>query len=223
MSRMGFHIPPINSVDHLHLHVQGLPYKSIIRKASYPVVPGCDFHHKGFNKGFSWFVEVGQAIQILEQGGRVVVFPCWRQALTIIVFLLAPPELLLSSWLYPYIQSCFDWSNCHFCNKFPFSRRYARACIGAHNALARISSLCAAMERRHCPRYVDVSITRHKNDMHANMSRSTQHPLRCEGLTLCRFSSPPIIWRSKLGCIFISNTRSSCSCQQLHVRVRISI
>jgi sulfate adenylyltransferase (ADP) / adenylylsulfatase len=77
---MGFHIPPINSVDHLHLHVQGLPYKSIIRKASYPVVPGCDFHHKGFNKGFSWFVEVGQAIQILEQGGRV-----------------GPPELLLSS------------------------------------------------------------------------------------------------------------------------------
>jgi len=72
MRRMGFHIPPYNSLDHLHLHVQGLPYKSLARASKYPITHGwCRYH-----KGPSWFVEVGQAIRILENGSTIGVLPC---------------------------------------------------------------------------------------------------------------------------------------------------
>lgn len=70
--KLGFHIPPFNSVNHLHLHTQTLPYKSKLREAEYPVANGA----VGKEKGFSWFVEVGQAVRILEGGGRVGVWPC---------------------------------------------------------------------------------------------------------------------------------------------------
>ncbi|KAF9007407.1 HIT-like domain-containing protein [Cyathus striatus] len=72
MRVMGFHIPPFNSVYHLHLHVQAMPYTSSRRAAKYPVSIGYGTHQKGF----SWFVEVGQAIRILEQGHRIQVLPC---------------------------------------------------------------------------------------------------------------------------------------------------
>ncbi|KAH9838629.1 HIT-like domain-containing protein [Rhodofomes roseus] len=69
--RLGFHIPPFFSVNHLHMHAQGLPYRSAVRALKYYVSAGS----RGHDKGFSWFCEVGQAVHILENGGKVGVFP----------------------------------------------------------------------------------------------------------------------------------------------------
>ncbi|PWN49336.1 HIT-like protein [Violaceomyces palustris] len=75
--RFGFHIPPFRSVEHLHLHSQALPYKSWIRSMKYRVVePNSDARARGYHKGWTWFVEVGQACDILKDGGRIKVGAC---------------------------------------------------------------------------------------------------------------------------------------------------
>ena len=71
VGRFGFHIPPFYSVDHLHLHLLALPSRGI-RKFGWHVSKGKD----GKTKGFGWFVEVDQVIEILQQGKTVTVFPC---------------------------------------------------------------------------------------------------------------------------------------------------
>ncbi|KAI0635857.1 HIT-like protein [Trametes polyzona] len=72
LRRLGFHIPPYISVTHLHMHVQALPYRSLMRRLKYPIVRG----RSGRAKGFSWFVEADQAIRILEQGSHIRILPC---------------------------------------------------------------------------------------------------------------------------------------------------
>ncbi|KAM5530878.1 hypothetical protein V8D89_015463 [Ganoderma adspersum] len=72
LRRLGFHIPPYISVPHLHMHVQALPYRSLLRRLKYPVVYG----RKGYEKGFSWFVDAEQAARLLEKGVQVRAFPC---------------------------------------------------------------------------------------------------------------------------------------------------
>ncbi|KAJ8077571.1 hypothetical protein PM082_002003 [Marasmius tenuissimus] len=72
LRRLGFHIPPLNSVQHLHMHTQALPYKSWLRAKKYPVVTGSN----GNTKGFSWFVTIDQAIEILDTNKQIGIFPC---------------------------------------------------------------------------------------------------------------------------------------------------
>lgn len=73
MRRLGFHIPPYISVGHLHLHVHAMPFKNCFRQFKYLVRAG---NGSTTNKSFSWFVEVDQAIAILERGGRVKIWSC---------------------------------------------------------------------------------------------------------------------------------------------------
>jgi hypothetical protein len=72
IARLGFHISPFHSVQHLHMHILDLPITRLTRKWSYPVVTG----KNGCEKGFSWFVDVRQAIEILERGGRIQAWSC---------------------------------------------------------------------------------------------------------------------------------------------------
>ncbi|KAJ7315353.1 HIT-like protein [Mycena albidolilacea] len=67
---MGFHISPFNSVNHLHLHLHGLPYKPL-RQTKYRISSGFG----PFQKGFGWFIEAEQAVRSLENGRHISVFP----------------------------------------------------------------------------------------------------------------------------------------------------
>lgn len=64
----GFHIPPFNSVDHLHLHCLEAPLTARAR------IKYCATAQKGNKlKGWTWFVTAEQAAEILRRGERVKV------------------------------------------------------------------------------------------------------------------------------------------------------
>lgn len=68
--RFGFHIPPFNSVDHLHLHCLQSPL-SFKGKFKYHVFAGSERERPPTIKGWGWFVTADQASQILRAKRRV--------------------------------------------------------------------------------------------------------------------------------------------------------
>ncbi|GAA5865067.1 hypothetical protein JCM8547_007702 [Rhodosporidiobolus lusitaniae] len=87
--RLGFHIPPFFSVNHLHLHLLSLPLPfpgSLKYRPSFsspfPALSCLPFSLRGGGKGmslkgFSWFVTVDQVLAILAAGRRVRVGSVW--------------------------------------------------------------------------------------------------------------------------------------------------
>ncbi|KAF9569906.1 hypothetical protein EC968_002430 [Mortierella alpina] len=53
-SRLGFHVPPFNTVDHLHLHVLGGHFKSAAKSIKY-------------QKGRKWYMELSELLADLEK------------------------------------------------------------------------------------------------------------------------------------------------------------
>ncbi|RCH92592.1 hypothetical protein CU097_008187 [Rhizopus azygosporus] len=51
--RLGFHVPPFNSVNHLHMHVIGLPFKNKFRYLKYKV-------------GLPWFMDINALFMSLK-------------------------------------------------------------------------------------------------------------------------------------------------------------
>jgi hypothetical protein len=52
VNRLGFHVPPFNSVNHLHMHVIGLPFKNRFRSFKYKI-------------GYLWYMDVNILLQNL--------------------------------------------------------------------------------------------------------------------------------------------------------------
>lgn len=68
--RYGFHIPPFNSIDHLHMHCLVEPL-SIIGRIKYPISGPSPHEHPPLIKGYSWFVSAQQAIDLLRAKRRI--------------------------------------------------------------------------------------------------------------------------------------------------------
>ncbi|KAJ3272733.1 hypothetical protein HDV01_005260 [Terramyces sp. JEL0728] len=54
---LGFHVPPFNSIDHLHLHIIERPFKNMFRGMKYPDSRFCN-----------WFIPIEKLIDALERG-----------------------------------------------------------------------------------------------------------------------------------------------------------
>lgn len=67
----GYHIPPFNSINHLHLHAQALPYQGARKKVKYPRSE----RHDNM-KGWTWFIESSQVQRTLEAHRNVTIKPC---------------------------------------------------------------------------------------------------------------------------------------------------
>lgn len=72
--RFGFHIPPFTSVDHIHLHCFGLPFKGDKQSLKYFISRRKE--GSKYSKGWGWFIEVEQAIHTLKSGGKIRISPC---------------------------------------------------------------------------------------------------------------------------------------------------
>lgn len=53
--RLGFHVPPFNSVNHLHMHVIGLPFKNKFRSLKYRI-------------GYPWYADAKSVLNRLVEG-----------------------------------------------------------------------------------------------------------------------------------------------------------
>lgn len=71
--RFGFHIPPIRSVDHLHLHCLELPFKSQWKAIKYRLA---EPPNHNYIKGWSWFVEWQQTCALLNAGRKIKISSC---------------------------------------------------------------------------------------------------------------------------------------------------
>lgn len=71
--RFGFHIPPIRSVDHLHLHCLQLPFRNRYKAIKYRVA---EPPNRDYLKGWSWFVEWKQTCALLEARRKIKIYSC---------------------------------------------------------------------------------------------------------------------------------------------------
>ncbi|KAI8891115.1 HIT-like protein [Backusella circina FSU 941] len=53
--RLGFHVPPFNSVNHLHMHVIGLPFKNKLIGYKYHI-------------GYPWYTDANKVLMRLKEG-----------------------------------------------------------------------------------------------------------------------------------------------------------
>lgn len=68
--RFGFHIPPFNSIDHLHLHCLVEPL-TFMGRLKYPISGPSPHARPPLIKGYSWFVSAQQAIDLLRSNRRI--------------------------------------------------------------------------------------------------------------------------------------------------------
>ncbi|KAG0251676.1 hypothetical protein DFQ27_008598 [Actinomortierella ambigua] len=57
-SKLGFHVPPFNTIDHLHLHVLGGEFKNAFRR-------------KKYESGRMWYMDMSQLLEKITKMKKV--------------------------------------------------------------------------------------------------------------------------------------------------------